>query len=57
MRSKCEGGSIRIEGNSDKEETVLAFDLGGGTLDLSLMDCKAGHLKVQQDRACVSGGN
>jgi len=33
---------------------VLAFDLGGGTLDLSLMECKAGHLKVKH-RVCAMG--
>ena len=31
---------------------MLAFDLGGGTLDLSLIECKGRHMKVLR-----TGGN
>jgi len=52
VRSFAHGVTRRAESHLDKEETVLAFDLGGGTLDLSLIESKARHLKVLR-----TGGN
>ena len=43
-------GSIRrggSKGNSDKEDTVLVFDLGGGTFDVTLLTIDQGVFEVK----------
>lgn len=45
-------------GGSDRDELVLVFDLGGGTLDVSLLDSFEGALEVlDTDGDALLGGN